>query len=215
MLKAGPNMGTLMERKLVTVLFADAIGSTSQGDRLDPERLRNVLDAYFAEMAAAVEAWGGTVEKFIGDAVMAVFGVPAVREDDAERALSAAMEMMERLRALNDELQSRHGISLRMRVGVNTGEVVAGTPTELSQRFVSGDPVNVAADTILAGERTHLAGPARVPFSEPIELTLKGKPERMRTRRMLGRAPEKSVLTTRPMAILAREVTHKSEMGNW
>jgi class 3 adenylate cyclase len=164
MLKAGPNMGTLMERKLVTVLFADAIGSTSQGDRLDPERLRNVLDAYFAEMAAAVEAWGGTVEKFIGDAVMAVFGVPAVREDDAERALSAAMEMMERLRALNDELQSRHGISLRMRVGVNTGEVVAGTPIELSQRFVSGDPVNVAADTILAGERTYLTGPARVPF---------------------------------------------------
>ena len=79
-----------MERKLVTVLFADATGSTSLADRLDPERLRTVLDAYFASMAAAVEAWGGTVEKFIGDAVMAVFGVPTVREDDAERALNAA-----------------------------------------------------------------------------------------------------------------------------
>ena len=108
-------MGLAMERKLVTVLFADAIGSTSLADRLDPERLRTVLDAYFATMAAAVDGWGGTVEKFIGDAVMAVFGVPAVREDDAERALRAAMEMMERLRTLNEELQSRHGVSLRMR----------------------------------------------------------------------------------------------------
>src|SRR3977135_3483623 len=118
-----------MERKLVTVLFADAIGSTSLGDRLDPERLRSVLDAYFAAMAAAVEEWGGTVEKFIGDAVMAVFGVPAVREDDAERALNAAIEMMARLGSLNSELQSRHGVTLQMRIGVNTGEVVAGLPT--------------------------------------------------------------------------------------
>src|SRR4030088_1363164 len=127
-----------MERKLVTVLFADAIGSTSLADRLDPERLRTVLDAYFAAMAAAVEAWGGTVEKFIGDAVMAVFGVPAVREDDAERALNAAMEMMKRLRTLNEELQARHGVSLRMRIGVNTGEVVAVTPARAGQRLVSG-----------------------------------------------------------------------------
>jgi class 3 adenylate cyclase/tetratricopeptide (TPR) repeat protein len=187
-----------MERKLVTVLFADAIGSTSLGDRLDPERLRTVLDAYFAAMAAAVDAWGGTVEKFIGDAVMAVFGVPAVREDDAERALNAAIEMMERLRTLNEELRSRHGISLQMRVGVNTGEVVAGAPTEARQRLVSGDPVNVAArlqaeaepDTILAGERTYLAARHAFLFSEPVELALKGKHEGVRARRVLGLAPE-------------------------
>ena len=171
-------MGLDMERKLVTVLFADAIGSTSLADRLDPERLRTVLDAYFATMAAAVDGWGGTVEKFIGDAVMAIFGVPAVREDDAERALRAAMEMMERLRTLNEELQSRHGISLRMRIGVNTGEVVAGVSTDAGQRLVSGDPVNVAArlqaeaepDTILAGERTYLAARHAILFSEPIEV---------------------------------------------
>ena len=158
-------MWTRMERKLVTVLFADAIGSTSLADRLDPERLRTVLDAYFAAMSACVEAWGGTVEKFVGDAVMAVFGVPVVREDDAGRALNAAMEMVERLQELNVELRSRHGVTLRMRVGVNTGEVVAGAPTDGTQRLVSGDPVNVAArlqaeaepDTILAGERTYLA----------------------------------------------------------
>jgi class 3 adenylate cyclase/tetratricopeptide (TPR) repeat protein len=187
-----------MERKLVTVLFADAIGSTSLADRLDPERLRTVLDAYFAAMAAAVDAWGGTVEKFIGDAVMAVFGVPAVREDDAERALKAAMEMMERLNSLNEELQARHGLSLRMRVGVNTGEVVTGAATDGTQRLVSGDPVNVAArlqgeadpDTILAGERTYLAARLAFLFSEPIELTLKGKQGMVTARRVLGPAPE-------------------------
>src|SRR3989454_1761384 len=153
-----------MERKLVTILFADALGSTSLGDRLDPERLRAVLDAYFATMAAAVQAWDGTVEKFIGDAVMAVFGVPAVREDDTERALNAAMEMMRRLKTLNQELESRHGVSLRMRVGVNTGEVVAVAPAGAGQRLVSGEPVNVAAR--LPGEaapHTPLAGGRHYP----------------------------------------------------
>ena len=81
------------ERKIVTILFADVTGSTALGDQLDPERLRALLGAYFRTMAAVVEAWGGTVEKFIGDAIMAVFGVPSVREDDAARALHAALEM--------------------------------------------------------------------------------------------------------------------------
>jgi class 3 adenylate cyclase/tetratricopeptide (TPR) repeat protein len=187
-----------MERKLVTILFADAIGSTSLGDRLDPERLRAVLDAYFAAMAAAVEAWGGTVEKFIGDAVMAVFGVPAVREDDAERALNAAMEMMQRLVDLNRELDSRHGVTLRMRIGVNTGEVVTGGPGEGNQRLVSGDPVNVAArlqmeaepDTILAGDRTYLAARHTFDFDHPVDYELKGKPGHVTARRVLGRKAE-------------------------
>ncbi len=187
-----------MERKLVTVLFADAMGSTSLADRLDPERLRTVLDSYFGAMAAAVDSWGGTVEKFIGDAVMAVFGVPAVREDDAERALSAAMEMYDRLEQLNVELQQRHGITLRMRIGVNTGEVVAGAESDSSQRLVSGDPVNVAArlqaeaepDTILAGERTYLAARHSFKFGGPIDLALKGKPGAVRARRVLGKSAE-------------------------
>src|SRR2546427_12933088 len=122
-------MGTPMERKLVTVLFADAIGSTSLADRLDPERLRTVLDSYFDTMAAAVDAWGGTVEKFIGDAVMAVFGVPAVREDDAERARNAAMEVMRRLKTLQQEPEARHGVSLRMRWGGQPGADLARVPT--------------------------------------------------------------------------------------
>ena len=187
-----------MERKLVTILFADAIGSTSLGDRLDPERLRAVLDAYFAAMSAAIQAWGGTVEKFIGDAVMAVFGVPAVREDDAERALNAAMEMMQRLVELNRELLSRHGVNLQMRIGVNTGEVVTGGPGESNQRLVSGDPVNVAArlqveaepDTILAGERTYLAARHAFAFDDPVDYELKGKPDHVKARRVLSRKAE-------------------------
>ena len=196
-----------MERKLVTILFADAIGSTSLGDRLDPERLRAVLDAYFSAMAAAVHTWGGTVEKFIGDAVMAVFGVPAVREDDAERALNAALEMMQRLGELNRELHSRHGVTLRMRIGVNTGEVVTGAPAEGNQRLVSGDPVNVAArlqaeaepDTILAGERTYLAARYAFAFSDLVDYQLKGKSEQVKARRVLGRLAE----TTRGVPGLA------------
>ena len=187
-----------MERKLVTVVFADAIGSTLLADRLDPERLRTVLDAYFAEMAAAVEAWGGTVEKFIGDAVMAVFGVPAVREDDAERALSAALEMMDRLARLNSATEKRHGLAMRMRIGVNTGEVVTGAGGDASQRLVSGDAVTIAArlqseaepDTILAGERTYLAARHSFVFGEPADYALKGKPEPVRARRLLRRASE-------------------------
>src|SRR5215467_7422602 len=182
-----------MERKLVTVLFADAIGSTSLADHLDPERLRTVLDDYFAEMSDAVSAWGGTVEKFIGDAVVAVFGVPVVREDDAQRALSAALEMMERLARLNSALERRHGLTLRMRIGVNSGEVVTGSGEAATQRLVSGDAVNVAArlqaeaepDTILAGERTYHAARHSFVFDMPLDIALKGKPERVRARRLL------------------------------
>src|SRR5467141_1718881 len=117
----------LEERKVVTVLFADVIGSTALGEGLDPERLRTVLDAYFNTMAEAIARWGGTVEKFIGDAIFAVFGVPSVREDDAERALRAGLEMLTRLERLNARLQQAHGISVQIRIGVNTGEVLAAT----------------------------------------------------------------------------------------
>lgn len=189
-----------MERKLVTVVFADVIGSTSLADRLDPERLRAVLDDYFAEMAGAITAWGGTVEKFIGDAVMAVFGVPAVREDDPERALSAALEMMDRLVQLNAAMTKRHGLTLSMRVGVNTGEVVTGADGDKGQRLVSGDAVNIASrlqaeaepDSILAGERTYLAARHSFEFSDPVEYALKGKPEGVIARRVLRKSSDRT-----------------------
>src|SRR6266571_485044 len=128
-------------RKTVTILFCDVTGSTALGEELDPESLREVIQRYFAEMRAAIERHGGTVEKFIGDAVMAVFGVPHVHEDDALRAVRAAAELREALEPLNAELERDYGTTLSVRIGVNTGEVVTGT----EERLATGDAVNVAA----------------------------------------------------------------------
>jgi class 3 adenylate cyclase/tetratricopeptide (TPR) repeat protein len=130
-------------RKTVTVLFADVAGSTALGEQLDPEPLRRVMSRYFEEMRAVLVHYGGTVEKFIGDAVMAVFGVPTVHEDDALRAVRAADQMLERLDSLNSELEPEYGIRLEMRIGINMGEVVAGTATA-GQTLVTGDAVNLA-----------------------------------------------------------------------
>src|SRR5438552_3239625 len=131
-------------RKVVTVLFSDVTGSTALGERLDPESLRRVMTRYFDVMSAALERHGATVEKFIGDAIMAVFGLPLVHEDDALRAVRAAVEMRDELAGLNAELERDYGVSLQNRTGINTGEVVAGDPGS-GQRLVTGDAVNVAA----------------------------------------------------------------------
>jgi class 3 adenylate cyclase/tetratricopeptide (TPR) repeat protein len=131
-------------RKTVTVVFVDIAGSTGMGERLDPESLRQVMTRYFDEMRAVVERHGGTVEKFIGDAVMAVFGVPVVHEDDALRAVRAAVEMGDAIERLNEELEGRWNVRLAIRTGVNTGEVVAGDPSA-GETLVVGDAVNVAA----------------------------------------------------------------------
>jgi class 3 adenylate cyclase/tetratricopeptide (TPR) repeat protein len=149
-------------RKTVTILFADVAGSTALGERLDPEALRNVMSRYYAEMRSILESHGGTVEKFIGDAVMAVFGAPVAHEDDAVRAVRAADEMRNRLRDLNAELDGRYGVALEMRIGVNTGEVVAGDPSA-GHALVTGDAVNLAkrleqaapAGSILIGKSTY------------------------------------------------------------
>jgi class 3 adenylate cyclase len=98
------------ERKLVTILFADIVGSTPLAEGRDPERIGRILSRYFSTMREVLEGWGGTVEKYIGDAILAVFGVPAVHEDDAGRALHAALDMGERLADLNDELEREHGV---------------------------------------------------------------------------------------------------------
>jgi class 3 adenylate cyclase/tetratricopeptide (TPR) repeat protein len=129
-------------RKTVTVVFSDIVDSTPLGERLDPESLRRVMSRYFGEMRTALEAHGGTVEKFIGDAVMAVFGVPTLHEDDALRAVRAASEMRDRLARLNEELRSAYGVELQMRVGINTGPVVAGRA--VGPTLATGDAVNLA-----------------------------------------------------------------------
>src|SRR6185503_12829805 len=113
-------------RKTVTVIFADPKPSTLDGSPLDPESLRDVMSRYFAGMQRALERHGATVEKFIGDAVMAVFGLPIRHEDDALRAVRAARDMQDALPALNAAFEAEHGITLANHIGVNTGEVVAG-----------------------------------------------------------------------------------------
>ena len=149
-------------RKIVTVLFADVVRSTAFGEEVDAELVRQVLSRWYGEMRTVIQQHGGTVEKFAGDEVMAVFGVPVVHEDDALRAVRAATQMRERLRALNDELRTTRGLELRARIGVNTGEVVAGDPAT-GETFVTGDAVNVARrleqaaapDEILIGKATY------------------------------------------------------------
>ncbi len=180
------------ERKLVTVLFADVAGSTALGERLDPERLKEVMGAYFEAMRREIEAEGGTVEKFIGDAVMAVFGVPAAHEDDPVRALRAALRMRRELAALNETLQAVHGVTLAMRIGVNTGEVVAVPQPRPGEGMVVGDAVNVAsrlehsAETgqVLVAERTARASRG-LHLREVGRLALKGKEDPVRAFELL------------------------------
>src|SRR4051794_22392222 len=110
---------TAEARKTVTIVFCDVVGSTALGERLDPEAQRAVITRYFAEMSRVLELHGGHVEKFIGDAVMALFGVPIVHEDDALRAVRAAAEMQAALEALSAELTTSYGVELQARIGVN------------------------------------------------------------------------------------------------
>ena len=131
-------------RKTVTVVFSDLVESTPLGERLDPESLREVISRYYDRAAQVLSRHGGTVAKFIGDAVMAVFGIPWLHEDDALRAVRAAGELGDALEELNAELEAAWGVRLTLRTGVNTGEVVVGDAVH-GQDLVVGDAVNVAA----------------------------------------------------------------------
>src|SRR5438067_3733631 len=164
-------MSVSAHRKVVTVLFCDVVGSTALGESVDPEALEGLLARYFERMKGIVESHGGTVEKFIGDAVMAVFGVPVAHEDDALRACRAAVEMREALPELGVEA----------RIGINTGEVLTGT----EERLATGDAVNVAArleqaaepgEVLIGAETLGLAGSAVEVGAERL-LELKGKNE--------------------------------------
>ena len=170
------------ERRVVTLLFADVTGSTALGERLDPERMHDVLETYFAAMKEEIEAEGGTIEKYIGDAIVAAFGVPAAHEDDPARALRAALRMRRRLPAVNRELQSDHGVVLEVRIGVNTGEVLAAVDPAPGEAMFTGDAVNVAArfeqeappGQIVTSERTMRAARG-FRFRALAPLDLKGK----------------------------------------
>lgn len=181
------------ERKLVTILFADISGSTGLGEKLDPEQFREVTGAFFDTMRTQIESYGGTVEKFIGDAVMAVFGVPIAHDDDPDRALGAAHGMMESLVELNAQLERTHGVVLSARVGINSGEVVASTPARPDMGQVAGDAVNVAArleqiaetGQVLVAERTVRAS-RRFRFRDLGPSTLRGRDQAVRVHELLG-----------------------------
>lgn len=190
-------------RKTVTVVFCDVTGSTSLGETRDPETLRAVMTLYFAAMGDVLEHHGGTVEKFIGDAVVAVFGVPVVHEDDALRAVRAAVQMQERLADLNGDLEGRFGTRLSVRIGVNTGEVVVGEAG--SSTVATGNAVNIAArleqaaapGEVLIGLGTWQLVRAAVDAESIPDLVVKGKADPVAAWRVRSAAgPE----VARPMA---------------
>ncbi|MGH3060464.1 MAG: AAA family ATPase [Gaiellaceae bacterium] len=186
-------------RKTVTIVFSDLKGSTSLGEKLDSESLQGLMSRYFDTMRVVLERHGGTVEKFIGDAIMAVFGLPKVHEDDALRAVRAAAEMQHTLVELNDELERDWGASLTTRTGVNTGEVVAGDP-RAGQRLVLGDAVNVAARLeqaagemeVLLGELTYRLVRDAVEAEAVEPLDLKGKSDPVPAYRLVSVGPERA-----------------------
>ena len=185
------------QRKVVTVLFCDLVGSTALGESTDPEALRARMRRYFEDLRVILERHGGTVEKFVGDAVMAVFGIPVSHEDDALRAVRAASEMRTAI--------AEHG--LEARIGINTGEVVVGGEGET---LVTGDAVNVAArleqaagaGAVFIGAETHslVRDAVRVEAVEP--LVLKGKAEPVGAFSLLDVLPESEGLARHPEARL-------------
>jgi class 3 adenylate cyclase/tetratricopeptide (TPR) repeat protein len=181
-------------RKTVTLIFTDLKDSTALGERLDSEALHEVKERYFGAMAAEIERHGGKIEKYIGDAIMAVFGLPRAHEDDALRAVRAAVGMQGVLSRVNEDLTKRFGVTLANRTGVNTGEVVATDDPTRDQKLATGDAVNVTArleaaagpNEILIGEVTYRLVRDAV-TAEPVEpLTLKGKSEPVPAYRLLS-----------------------------
>ena len=166
----------------MTVLFADLVGFTSRSERMDVEDVRGTLAPYHALLREQLEHYGGTVEKFIGDAVMALFGAPVAHEDDPERAVRAALSIRAAIGRLNDD---EPGLDLHVRVGVNTGEalVVLGADTARGEGMASGDVVNTAArlqsaapvDGILVGESTYRATDRSITYRSADPIAAKGK----------------------------------------
>ena len=177
-------MSSTTERKFVTALFCDLADSTALGERLDAEAFQSVQAAYFDRMCSVVDHYGGTVEKFAGDAVLAVFGIPNLHEDDAERAVRCALEMREALVGLTDTLRPRFGVSLEVSIGIYTGEAVAGGTKVLA----TGDVMNTAArleqraahGEILVGRGTMLLTRDSVEYGDEVQVEAKGKREAIR-----------------------------------
>ena len=201
------------ERRVVTVMFADITGSTPLADRMDPEDVRAILTGYFNLMTEQIRKHGGTVEKYIGDAVMAVFGAPFAHEDDPDRAIRAALDMQDALDRFNQQrlAQDPEAKRLQMRIGINSGEVAASSNTRQARQdfLITGDAVNVASrlqaianpDTILVGERTYLATRNVFDFQALAPLHLRGKTELIPAWVVLGLHNDAAGITQHPRGI--------------
>jgi DNA-binding SARP family transcriptional activator len=184
------------ERKFATALFADLVGSTALAEREDPEVVRSVIGQAFERLVREIERYGGVVEKFVGDAVLAVFGVPAAHEDDPERAVRAALDMHSALSELNRDLATEGRAEFEIRIGIEAGEVLV----ELDRvdgsrdRMLTGDAVNIAARLqaaaeprqIVVGPSVHAAAKAAIEFRELPPFSLKGKAETVPAWEVLG-----------------------------
>ena len=194
-------------------MFADITGSTRLADHLDPEDMRAILTGYFNLMTEQIRRHGGTVEKYIGDAVMAVFGSPITHEDDPDRAIRAALDMQRALADFNQRrlAQDSEATRLQMRIGINTGEVATPANVLSSRRdfLITGDAVNVAArlqqaaspDNILVGERTYLSTRDVFDFQKIAPLRVKGKAETIRAWVVLGQHIDTTDITQHPRGI--------------
>ncbi len=212
------------DRRTVTVLFADLSGFTALAERLDPEDVRAFQTDLFQEMAAAIQQYDGFVEKFVGDAVMAIFGAPVAHEDDPERALRAALAMQERMAGLNGRWQARLGKALALHVGVNTGPVVAGSigADKGGAYAVTGDTVNTAsrlqsaapAGEVLASAATWRLAQHAFAFEPAGDLQVKGKAEPVAAYRLAGLlAAPRSARGLEAHGLVAPLVGREKELG--
>ena len=203
---------TREQRRVVTVLFADLTSSTELADGMDPEDVRALLAAFFATMTREIRRHGGTVEKYIGDAVMAVFGLPVAHEDDPVRAVRAALDMQAALRHFNAERRAADGNApeLHMRIGINTGDVAAsGSAGDGRDFLVTGDPVNVASrlqslaepGTVLVGPRTHRATSGAVRYRALPNTTIRGKSRALKIWEALEMTAGSAVPAQRPRGL--------------
>jgi class 3 adenylate cyclase/ketosteroid isomerase-like protein/tetratricopeptide (TPR) repeat protein len=195
--------------KVVSVVFSDLVGSTELQEKLEPESVRRVMARFYEAMRDVVERHGGAIQKFIGDAVVAVFGVPSVSEDDALRAVRCAAAMTAALHALNDEIEPTWGVRLQIRTGVNTGELAIS-----DEGIFVGDTMNTAArleqaadaDQVLLGEATWRLVRHQVEVQEVAALELKGKSEAVRVWKLVSAAPRSTAGTEAPLVGRAREL---------
>jgi class 3 adenylate cyclase/tetratricopeptide (TPR) repeat protein len=175
---------TAETRRVITVLFADLVGSTGLTERLDPEEARDVIKKFYDVAQHVVERWyEGSIANYLGDGILAVFGLPAAHENDPERAARAGLAIRDAMPNLNDHLRATHGVQLAVRIGINTGEVVAASGSTFERDFLVSDAVttaarmqqNVAAGTIVVGERTYRLTKETIQYDQLPPIAVKGK----------------------------------------